>query len=39
MQAVGIVATAVVAVIVVGGAYVGIRSIPDLRRYLKIRHM
>ncbi|WP_405165721.1 DUF6893 family small protein [Nocardia sp. NBC_01499] len=39
MEIVGIVATAVVAVIVVGAAYVGVRSIPDLRRYLKIRHM
>lgn len=39
MEAVGVVAIAVVAVIVVGGAYVGIRSIPDLRRYMKIRHM
>ncbi|MFE9324358.1 DUF6893 family small protein [Nocardia sp. NPDC050630] len=39
MQAVGVVSTAVVGVIVVVGAYLGIRSIPDLRRYLKIRHM
>ncbi|MFI7665633.1 MULTISPECIES: DUF6893 family small protein [Nocardia] len=39
MEVVGVVAIAVVAVIVVGGAYVGIRSIPDLRRYMKIRHM
>ncbi|MFX0577835.1 DUF6893 family small protein [Nocardia nepalensis] len=39
MEAVGVAATAVVAVIVVVGAYLGIRSIPDLRRYLKIRHM
>ncbi|WP_433623713.1 DUF6893 family small protein [Nocardia sp. CA-120079] len=39
MQAVGVVSTAVVGVIVVIGAYLGIRSIPDLRRYMKIRHM
>ncbi|MFC9435790.1 DUF6893 family small protein [Nocardia sp. NPDC057030] len=39
MEIVGIIATAVVAVVVVGAAYIGIRSIPDLRRYLKIRHM
>ncbi|MFB8274674.1 DUF6893 family small protein [Nocardia colli] len=39
MEIVGIIATAVVAVIVLGAAYIGIRSIPDLRRYLKIRHM
>ncbi|WP_433599302.1 DUF6893 family small protein [Nocardia sp. CA-135953] len=39
MQAVGVVSTAVVGVIVVVGAYLGIRSIPDLRRYMKIRHM
>ncbi|MFI6168552.1 DUF6893 family small protein [Nocardia sp. NPDC051052] len=39
MEIVGIIATAVVAVIVLAAAYVGVRSIPDLRRYLKIRHM
>lgn len=39
MEIVGIIATVVVAVIVLGAAYIGIRSIPDLRRYLKIRHM
>jgi hypothetical protein len=39
METVGVIATGVVVLIVVGGAYVGLRSIPDIRRYLKIRHM
>jgi hypothetical protein len=39
MDVVGWVATAVVGVIVVGGLYVGVRSIPDMRRYLRIRNM
>ncbi|WP_439957039.1 DUF6893 family small protein [Nocardia altamirensis] len=39
METVGVIATGVVALIVLGAAYIGVRSIPDLRRYLKIRHM
>lgn len=39
MEVVGVVATVVVGLAVAVGAYVGLRSIPDLRRYLKIRHM
>lgn len=39
MDSVGWVATAVVGVIVVGGVYIGVRSIPDMRRYLRIRNM
>ncbi|MFE7799744.1 DUF6893 family small protein [Nocardia sp. NPDC057440] len=39
METVGLIATGVVALIVVGGLYLGVRSIPDLRRYFKIRHM
>jgi hypothetical protein len=39
MEAIGVIATIVVGVVVVAGIYTGIRSIPDLRRYLKIRHM
>lgn len=39
MDIVGEVALAVVAVVLVTGVYVGVRSIPDMRRYLKIRHM
>ncbi len=33
------VATGIVAVVVVGGVVVGLRSIPDVRRYMKIRNM
>lgn len=39
METVGWIATAVVAVVVVAGVAVGLRSIPDLRRYLKMRRM
>ncbi|WP_375336038.1 hypothetical protein [Nocardia sp. SYP-A9097] len=39
MEAVGVIATVVFGVVVVAGLYVGVRSIPDVRRYLKIRHM
>jgi len=39
MQVVGWVAVTVVAVVVVGGAVVGVRSIPDMRRYLRMRRM
>jgi hypothetical protein len=39
MDVVGWIATGVVAVVVVGGVVVGLRSIPDMRRYLKIRNM
>ena len=39
MQAVGWVATSVVAVVVLGGMAVALRSVPDIRRYLKIRNM
>ena len=39
MEVVGWVAVAVVALVVVGGALVGIRSIPDARRYLRMRRM
>ncbi|MFC6128318.1 DUF6893 family small protein [Mycolicibacterium llatzerense] len=39
MAVVGWIATAVVGVVVVAGVAVGLRSIPDLRRYLKIRRM
>jgi len=39
MEAVGWVAIAVVAVVVIGGAAVGLMSIPDAMRYLKIRRM
>jgi hypothetical protein len=39
MRVIGIIATSVVAVVVVVGAAIGVRSIPDLRRYLRMRSM
>ena len=39
MEVVGWVAVAVVAAAVIGGALIGVMSIPDARRYLKIRRM
>ncbi len=39
MEVVGWVAIGVVVVVVLAGATVGVRSIPDARRYLKIRRM
>jgi hypothetical protein len=39
MDAIGWVATGVVAVVVVGGVLVGLRSIPDVQRYMKMRNM
>jgi hypothetical protein len=39
MDVVGWVATGVVAVVVVGGLVIGLRSVPDVRRYMKMRNM
>ncbi len=39
MQAVGVTATVVAGVVVLGAVVMGVRSIPDLQRYLKIRRM
>ena len=39
MQAVGVTATVIVGLIVLGGLVLGIRAVPDLRRYMKIRRM
>ena len=39
MEVIGWLATGVVAVVVIGGVVVGLRSIPDVRRYVKIRNM
>jgi hypothetical protein len=39
MDVVGWVAVGVVAVVVVGGIVVGLISIPDARRYMKMRRM
>lgn len=39
MRIVGIIATSAAGAVVLVGALVGVRSIPDIRRYLKIRSM
>lgn len=39
MQAVGVVATVIAGIIVLGALVIGVRSLPDLNRYLKIRRM
>lgn len=39
MEVIGWVATAVVVVALGVGVVVGVRSIPDIRRYLKMRQM
>lgn len=39
MDVIGWVATGVVAVVVVGGVVVALRSLPDMRRYRKMRNM
>jgi hypothetical protein len=39
MDIVGWVAVGVVGAVVLGGVVIGVRSIPDLQRYLKIRQM
>jgi hypothetical protein len=39
MKTIGIVATGFVAIVALVGAVVGLRSINDLKRYLKIRSM
>jgi hypothetical protein len=39
MQTVGWIAIGAVAVVAVAGVVVGVRSIPDARRYMKMRRM
>jgi hypothetical protein len=39
MQVVGWVAVGVAVAVVLAGAVLGVRSIPDARRYMKIRRM
>ncbi len=39
MEVVGWIAVTAVAVVVIAGVLVGVRSIPDARRYLKMRRM
>ncbi|WP_396884746.1 DUF6893 family small protein [Mycolicibacterium sp. CBMA 226] len=39
MEVMGWVAVIVIAAVVVGGGVLGVRSIPDARRYLRMRRM
>jgi hypothetical protein len=39
MEVVGWVAVGIAAAVVIAGGYLGLRSIPDARRYVKIRRM
>lgn len=39
METVGQIATVLVAALIVVGVVVGVRSIPDVRRYLRMRQM
>lgn len=39
MRAVGIVATATAGIVVAAAAAIGVRSIPDVKRYLEMRRM
>jgi len=39
MDVIGWIATIVVALIVLAGVVIGVRSIPDVQRYLRMRHM
>jgi hypothetical protein len=39
MQAVGVTATVIAGVVVLGAVVIGVRSLPDLQRYLKMRRM
>lgn len=39
MDVIGWIATVVVAGVLVAGVVVGVRSIPDVQRYMKMRHM
>ncbi|MGX9791019.1 DUF6893 family small protein [Mycobacterium sp. MMS18-G62] len=39
MEVVGWIAVVAVGIIVVGGVVLGVRSLPDARRYLKMRRM
>lgn len=39
MEVIGWIATGVVAVVIVAGVAVGLKSIPDVKRYLRIRNM
>jgi hypothetical protein len=39
MRAVGIATVSVLVAVVLGAVFVGIRSVPDIQRYLKARRM
>lgn len=39
MRIVGMATVGLLAAVVLGAIYVGIRSVPDVRRYLKVRRM
>jgi uncharacterized protein DUF6893 len=39
VKSIGVVATTLVTAIAVGGVVIGLRSIPDIKRYLKMRNM
>lgn len=39
MATVGWIATVAVGIIIVGGVIVGVTTVPDVRRYFKIRNM
>ncbi|MGW6375183.1 DUF6893 family small protein [Rhodococcus sp. NPDC055112] len=39
METVGQIATVLVVALVAVGVIVGVRSVPDVRRYLRMRHM
>ena len=39
MQAVGVTATVIAGLVVVTAVVLGVRSVPDVKRYLKIRRM
>ncbi|WP_413642147.1 DUF6893 family small protein [Mycobacterium sp. RTGN5] len=39
MATIGWIATIAVGVVIVGGVVVGVGSVPDIRRYLKMRSM
>jgi hypothetical protein len=39
MDVIGWIATIVVALIVLAGVVIGVRSIPDVQRYMRMRHM
>jgi hypothetical protein len=39
MKAIGMATVSVLAAMVLWGIYIGIRAVPDIRRYMKVRRM